>query len=61
MVKQQIGFFDTEVAKGVRSSTDWLMKNSIDYLLGFIWVGISVLFVLYFYNLHFVYKPKAVD
>ena len=28
-------------------------------MLGLIWLGIATLFGLYFYNLHFVYKQKA--
>ena len=29
-------------------------------MLGFMWVGVGTLIMLYFYTLYFVYKPKAV-
>ena len=37
----------------------FLMHGSKEWILGFMWVGIGTLIMLYFYTLYFVYKPKV--
>ena len=38
-----------------------MITESKDFFLGLVWVGLGTLLVLYFYNLHFFYKPKVLN
>ena len=49
-MKQKVGFFDTEIAKLIIKCLSFILKISVDVFLGFLWVLIGWLFVMYFYK-----------
>ena len=59
-MKQQVSFFQTESAQALIGSSSFLMQHVGQAVMGFIWVSILWLFIMFAYQYNFIYYKKGV-
>ena len=59
-MKQQVSFFETESAKMVLGTLFYCLENFGQAVLGCMWIGFLVLFIMFTYQYNFVYYQKGV-